>query len=109
MVLKGLFDGWAEHRKSNPHDDEYEYFNDTPFLHTSKHMEHMYNRAANEDQKYILLEYMERNGVDSAEYKGYYSVANQIKLDLGIIEEEPFTPAQRRWLIQQFNKGEYEC
>ncbi len=105
LVLEGLFKGWADHRRTNPHEKEYGYFKHTDFLHSSEHINHMYNRAATNEQKGILLEYMQNYEVDSPEYAGYHSVATKIKMDLGLIQQDPFTPIQKKWLMDQFQKG----
>ncbi|MGN8234445.1 hypothetical protein ACTHAL_003068 [Priestia flexa] len=104
-MFKGLFDGWAQHRKQHSHDREYSYFDDTSFLHSSDHLNHMYNRASTNEQKSILLDYMERYEVDNQEYKGYWELSQQIKRDLGLVEKPPFTSAQQKWLEQHFKGG----
>lgn len=37
------------------------------------------------------------------DYKGYYSLNQDIKMNLGHIKPEPFTPAQKAWIANYIN------
>jgi hypothetical protein len=87
-VLQSIFQAYAEHRKRHRKMREFEYLDQTPYLHSSDYLKELYRGADTKEKKQKLFDYMERFEVGSKEYKGYYSLYEQIGKELGYIEEE---------------------
>jgi hypothetical protein len=89
-VLQSIFQAYAEHRKRHRKTNEFEYLDHTPYLHSSDYLSELYRGADTKEKKQKMFDYMERFEVDSREYKGYYSLYQQIGKELGYIEEEEY-------------------
>jgi len=107
-VLKGLFDGYSEHRSRHAKQADFEHLQETEYLYSSDYLQSLYGRSGSCEQKTILLDYMERFEVNDRDYEGYFTLGQDIKRDLGQIKPEPFTPAQKAWIIKYLNEGVQE-
>jgi CRISPR/Cas system-associated protein Cas5 (RAMP superfamily) len=87
-VLQSIFQAYAEHRKKHRKMSEFEYLENTPYLHSSDYLRELYRGADTKEKKQKLFDYIERFEVNDKEYKGYYSLYDRIGRDLGHIEEE---------------------
>ncbi|PFJ03202.1 hypothetical protein [Priestia megaterium] len=77
-MLKGFFDGLREHRQKQASKREYDYLEQTPYLHSSSYLRNLYTRSSNDDQCSQLADYMERFNVTGKEYKGYHNLYRDI-------------------------------
>jgi hypothetical protein len=89
-VFQSIFQAYAGHRKRHRKMSEFEYLDQTPFLHSSDYLRELYRGADTKEKKQKLFDYMERFEVGSKEYKGYYSLYEQIGKELGHIEDEEY-------------------
>jgi hypothetical protein len=90
-VFQSIFQAYAEHRKRHRKMNEFEYLDQTPYLHSSDYLKELYRGADTKEKKQKLFDYMERFEVGNREYNGYYSLYEQIGKELGHIgdgEEE---------------------
>jgi hypothetical protein len=69
---------------------EFEYLDQTPYLHSSDYLRELYRGADTKEKKQKLFDYIERFEVDDRQYKGYYSLYEQIGKELGHIEDEEY-------------------
>ncbi|WKU22697.1 hypothetical protein Q3A90_23435 [Priestia megaterium] len=67
-MLKGLFDGYSEHRNRHAKQGEFEHLQETEYLYSSDYLNSLYERSSNHEQKSILLDYMNRFEVDHEDY-----------------------------------------
>ncbi|QWG42102.1 hypothetical protein EXW35_12175 [Bacillus mycoides] len=68
---------------------QYDYLNDTPYLYSSKELKSMFKESRGKGETKSILNYMERHEVfNNKEYRGYYSLSNEIMDDLHGDEEE---------------------
>lgn len=68
---------------------QYDYLNDTPYLYSSKELKNMYKGSRSKGEAKSILSHMERHEVfNNKEYRGYYSLSNDIMDDLYGEEEE---------------------
>jgi hypothetical protein len=86
-VFQSIFQAYAEHRKRHRKMSEFEYLDQTPYLHSSDYLRELYRGADTKEKKQKLLDYIERFEVDDRQYKGYYSLYEQIGKELGHIED----------------------
>jgi hypothetical protein len=89
-VLQSIFQVYAEHRKRHRKMNEFEYLTHTPYLHSSDYLRELYRGADTKEKKQKLFDYMERFEVNDEQYKGYYSLYQQIGKELGHIEDEEY-------------------
>lgn len=87
-MLKGFFDGLAEHRQKQASQRDYDYLEQTPYLHSSDYLRNLYNRSRDDDQRSQLMDYMERFDVTDKEYKGYHNLYRDINSLYSEEEEE---------------------
>jgi hypothetical protein len=87
-VFQSIFQAYAEHRKRHRKMNEFEYLDQTPYLHSSDYLKELYRGADTKEKKQKLFDYIERFEVGSREYKGYYSLYQRIGRELGHIEDE---------------------
>jgi hypothetical protein len=87
-VLRSIFQAYAEHRKRHRKMNEFEYLDHTPYLHSSDYLKELYRGADTKEKKQKLFDYIQRFEVGNEEYKGYYSLCQQIGKELGHIKEE---------------------
>jgi len=87
-ILQSIFQAYAEHRKKHRSIRDFEYLDHTPYLHSSDYLRELYHGADTGGKKQKLFDYIQRFEVGNEEYKGYYSLYQQIGKDLGHIEEE---------------------
>lgn len=77
---------------------QYDYLNDTPYLYPSKELRSMYKESRGKGEVNSILKHMERHEVsNNKEYRGYYSLSNDIMEDLYGEEEEILNGM--KWLI----------
>ncbi|KAB2425377.1 MULTISPECIES: hypothetical protein [Bacillus cereus group] len=68
---------------------QYDYLNDTPYLYPSKELRSMYKESRGKGEANSIVKHMERHEVfNNKEYRGYYSLSNDIMEDLYGEEEE---------------------
>ncbi|AEA15545.1 MULTISPECIES: hypothetical protein [Bacillus] len=68
---------------------QYDYLNDTPYLYSSKELRNMYKESRGKGEANSIVNHMERHEVfNNKEYRGYYSLSNDIIEDLYGEEEE---------------------
>ena len=61
---------------------QYDYLNDTPYLYPSKELRSMYKESRGKGEVNSILKHMERHEVsNNKEYRGYYSLSNDIMED----------------------------
>jgi hypothetical protein len=89
-VLQSIFQAYAEYRKRHRKMNEFEYLESTPYLHSSDYLKELYRGADTKEKKQKLFDYMERFEVNDKQYKGYYSLYQQIGKELGHIEDEEY-------------------
>jgi hypothetical protein len=89
-VLQSIFQAYTEHRKRHRKMNEFEYLDQTPYLYSSDYLRELYRGADTKEKKQKLFNYMERFEVDDKQYKGYYSLYQQIGKELGHIEDEEY-------------------
>jgi hypothetical protein len=88
--LRSIFQAYAEYRKRHRKMNEFEYLENTSYLHSSDYLKELYRGADTKEKKQKLFDYMERFEVDDKQYKGYYSLYEQIGKELGYIEDEKY-------------------
>jgi t-SNARE complex subunit (syntaxin) len=86
--LQSIFQAYAEHRKRHRKMSEFEYLQDTTYLHSSDYLRELYRGADTKEKKQKLFDYIQRFEVNDKEYRGYYSLYEQIGRELGHIEDE---------------------
>ncbi|KMQ12908.1 hypothetical protein ACU80C_12190 [Bacillus mycoides] len=68
---------------------QYDYLNDTPYLYSSKELKSMFKESKGKGETKSILNHMERHEVfNNKEYRGNYSLSNEIMDDLHGDEEE---------------------
>jgi hypothetical protein len=77
----------------------FEYLRNTPYLHSSDYLRELYQSANTKAEKNILFNYIQRFGVDDEEYKGYYSIYEQIGKELGYFDEVEYVTLSRPLLL----------
>jgi len=77
----------------------FEYLRNTPYLHSSDYLRELYQSANTKAEKNILFDYIKRFGVDDEEYKGYYSIYEQIGKELGYFDEVEYVTLSRPLLL----------
>ncbi|KYD09656.1 hypothetical protein [Saccharococcus caldoxylosilyticus] len=87
-VFQSIFQAYAEHRKRHRKMSEFEYLDQTPYLHSSDYLRELYRGADTKEKKQKLFDYIQRFEVNDKEYRGYYSLYEQISKELGHIEDE---------------------
>jgi hypothetical protein len=87
-VLRSIFQAYAEYRKRHRKMNEFEYLDQTPYLHSSDYLKELYRGADTKEKKQKLFDYIQRFEVNDKEYRGYYSLYEQIGKELGHIEDE---------------------
>jgi thioredoxin-related protein len=88
--LRSIFQAYAEYRKRHRKMNEFEYLDPTPYLHSSEYLRELYRGADTNEKKQKLLDYIQRFEVNDKEFKGYYSLYEQIGRELGYIEDEEY-------------------
>jgi hypothetical protein len=88
--LRSIFQAYAEYRKRHRKMNEFEYLDQTMYLHSSDYLRELYRGADTKEKKQKLFDYMERFEVNDEQYKGYYSLCQQIGKELGHIEDEEY-------------------
>ncbi|NNU91804.1 hypothetical protein ETC01_00455 [Geobacillus sp. NFOSA3] len=89
-VFQSIFQAYAEHRKRHRKMNEFEYLDQTPYLHSSDYLKELYRGADTKEKKQKLFDYIQRFEVNDKEYRGYYSLYEQIGKELGHIEDEEY-------------------
>jgi hypothetical protein len=89
-VLQSIFQAYAEHRKRHRKMNEFEYLDQTPHLHSSDYLRDLYRGADTKEKKQKLFDYIHRFEVNDKEFRGYYSIYEQIGRELGHIEDEEY-------------------
>ncbi|MGG6437361.1 hypothetical protein ABET52_06245 [Saccharococcus caldoxylosilyticus] len=89
-VFQSIFQAYAEHRKRHRKTNEFEYLDQTPYLHSSDYLKELYRGADTKEKKQKLFDYIQRFEVSDKEFKGYYSLYEQIGRELGYIEDEEY-------------------
>jgi CRISPR/Cas system-associated protein Cas5 (RAMP superfamily) len=89
-VLQSIFQAYAEHWKRHRKMNEFEYLENTPYLHSSDYLKELYRGADTKEKKQKLFDYIQRFEVNDKEYRGYYSLYEQIGKELGHIEDEEY-------------------
>jgi CRISPR/Cas system-associated protein Cas5 (RAMP superfamily) len=89
-VLYSIFQAYAEHRKRHRKKSEFEYLENTSYLHSSDYLRELYRGADTKEKKQKLFDYIQRFEVNDKEYRGYYSLYEQIGKELGHIEDEEY-------------------
>jgi hypothetical protein len=87
-VLQSIFQAYAKHRKQHRKMNEFEYLDQTPYLHSSDYLKELYRGADTKEKKQKLFDYIQRFEVNDKECRGYYSLYEQIGKELGHIEDE---------------------
>jgi N-glycosylase/DNA lyase len=77
-------------RKKRKDMREFQHLDYTPFLHSSGYLRELYQGADTKEKKQKIFDYIQRFKVDDEEYKGYYSLYEQIGKDLGYFEDEEY-------------------
>jgi hypothetical protein len=99
-VLQSIFQAYAEHRKRHRKINEFEYLGNTPYLHSSDYLRELYRGANTKEKKQKLFDYIERFEVDDKQYKGYYSLYEQIGKELGHIEDEEYIQIPKSLIVE---------
>jgi CRISPR/Cas system-associated protein Cas5 (RAMP superfamily) len=86
--LRSIFQAYAEYRKRHRKMNEFEYLDQTPYLHSSDYLKELYRGADTKEKKQKLFDYIQRFEVNDKEFKGYYSLYERIGKELGHIEDE---------------------
>ncbi|QXJ39615.1 hypothetical protein BV455_02981 [Parageobacillus caldoxylosilyticus] len=89
-VLQSIFQAYAEHRRRHRKTNEFEYLDQTPYLHSSDYLKELYYGADTKEKKQKLFDYIQRFEVNDKEFRGYYSLYEQIGKELGHIEDEEY-------------------
>lgn|GEM_PF-1962241 len=87
-ILQSIFQAYAEHRKKHRSIRDFEYLDHTPYLHSSDYLRELYHGADTREKKQKVFDYIQRFEVGNEEYKGYYSLYQQIGKELGHVKEE---------------------
>jgi hypothetical protein len=77
----------------------FKYLQNTPYLHSSDYLRELYESANTKAEKNTIFRYIERFGVDDEEYKGYYSIYEQIGKELGYIDDVEYVTLSRPLLL----------
>jgi hypothetical protein len=88
--LRSIFQAYAEYRKRHRKMNEFEYLDQTMYLHSSEYLRELYRGADTKEKKQKLFDYIQRFEVNDKEFKGYYSLYEQIGRELGYIEDEEY-------------------
>jgi hypothetical protein len=102
-VFQSIFQAYAEHRKRHRKMNEFEYLDQTPYLHSSDYLRELYCGADTKEKKQKLFDYIQRFEVDDKQYKGYYTLYEQIGKELGHIEDEEYIQIPKS-LIAEYAK-----
>jgi hypothetical protein len=102
-ALQSIFQAYSEYRKWHRKMNEFEYLESTPYLHSSDYLKELYRGADTKEKKQKLFDYMERFEVNDKQYKGYYSLYQQIGKELGHIEDEEYIQIPKS-LIAEYAK-----
>ncbi|WP_233253063.1 MULTISPECIES: hypothetical protein [unclassified Geobacillus] len=86
--LRSIFQAYTEYRKRHRKINEFEYLESTPYLHSSDYLKELYRGADTKEKKQKLFDYIQRFEVNDKEYRGYYSLYEQIGRELGYIEDD---------------------
>jgi hypothetical protein len=89
-VFQSIFQAYAEHRTRHRKTNEFEYLDQTPYLHSSDYLKELYRGADTKEKKQKLFDYIQRFEVNDKEFKGYYSLYEQIGKELGHFEDEEY-------------------
>jgi hypothetical protein len=84
-----------ERRKSSV----FEYLRHTPYLHSSDYLRELYESAHSKAEKDAIFRYIQRFDVDSEEYKGYYSIYEEIGKELGYFDDVEYVTLSRPLLL----------
>jgi hypothetical protein len=101
-VLRSIFQAYAEHRKKHRKMSEFEYLDHTPYLHSSGYLRELHSGADTKEKKQKLFDYIQRFEVNDKEYRGYYSLYEQIGKELGHIEDEEYIQIPKSLLFEFF-------
>ncbi|MED4991005.1 hypothetical protein [Parageobacillus toebii] len=88
--LRSIFQAYTEYRKRHRKMNEFEYLDQTMYLHSSEYLRELYRGADKKEKKQKLFDYIQRFEVNDKEFKGYYSLYEQIGRELGYIEDEEY-------------------
>jgi hypothetical protein len=88
--LRSIFQAYTEYRKRHRKMNEFEYLDQTMYLHSSEYLRELYRGADTKEKKQKLFDYIQRFEVNDKEFKGYYSLYEQIGRELGYIEDEEY-------------------
>jgi hypothetical protein len=89
-VLQSIFQAYAEYRKRHRKMNEFEYLEQTLYLHSSGYLRELYYGADTKEKKQKLFDYIQRFEVNDKEFKGYYSLYERIGKELGHIGDEEY-------------------
>jgi hypothetical protein len=87
-VFQSIFQAYAQYRNRHRKMNEFEYLDQTPYLHSSDYLRELYRGADTKEKKQKLFDYIQRFEVNDKEYRGYYSLYERIGRELGYIEDE---------------------
>jgi hypothetical protein len=87
-VFQSIFQAYAQYRNRHRKMNEFEYLDQTPYLHSSDYLRELYRGADTKEKKQKLFDYIQRFEVNDKEFKGYYSLYERIGKELGYIEDE---------------------
>jgi hypothetical protein len=76
----------------------FEYLRNTPYLHSSAYLRELYESAHSKSEKDAIFRYIQRFNVDSEEYKGYYSIYEEIGKELGYIDDVEYVTLSKTLL-----------
>jgi hypothetical protein len=99
-VLQSIFQAYAEYRKRHRKMNEFEYLDQTPYLHSSDYLKELYRGADTKEKKQKLFDYIQRFEVNDKEYRGYYSLYEQIGKELGHIEDEEYIQIPKSLIVE---------
>jgi hypothetical protein len=77
----------------------YEYLRHTPYLHSSDYLRELYESAHSKAEKDAIFRYIQRFDVDDEEYKGYYSLYEEIGKELGYFDDVEYVTFSRPLLL----------
>jgi hypothetical protein len=103
-VLQSILQAYVEHRKRHRKMNEFEYLEQTPYLHSSDYLKELYRGADSKEKKQKLFDYIQRFEVNDKEYRGYYSLYEQIGKELGHIEDDEYIQIPKSLIAEYARK-----
>jgi hypothetical protein len=98
--LRSIFQAYTEYRKRHRKMNEFEYLDQTMYLHSSEYLRELYRGADTKEKKQKLFDYIQRFEVNDKEFKGYYSLYEQIGRELGYIEDEEYIQIPKSLIVE---------